>query len=135
MKTNALRTSLLALVLTAAGHAQSTLTLRADVPFNFTVGNSTHTAGEYRVEQGNRLITIRSANGKGGAFLLAMAGQCVPHQTASRLVFHRYGDTYLLSQVWTEGNDCARQVPVTHRERDLEARHETPNETIILAMR
>ncbi|HEY3825350.1 MAG TPA: hypothetical protein VGL82_12380 [Bryobacteraceae bacterium] len=135
MKTHALRTSILALVLTAAGHAQGTTQLRADVPFNFTAGSSTLTAGVYTVEQGNGLIRIQSARGKGGAFLVSHTGQCSPNQTASRLVFHRYGDTYLLSQIWTQGNDCPRQVPVTRRERDLEARHQAPDETIILAIR
>jgi len=136
MKTHVLRTSILAFVLAAAGHAQSSLSLHADIPFNFVAGSITLNAGEYTVDQGKAgLINMKTENGKGSAFLFTATVGCTGNQTASKLVFHRYGNTYLLSQIWTEGNECGRQVPVTSRERELAARHRAPDETIVLALR
>jgi hypothetical protein len=136
MKTHVLRTSILALLLAVAGHAQSSLPLHANIPFNFVAGSATLNAGEYTVDQGHAgLINLKAADGKASTFLFAVTGECAGTQTASRLVFHRYGNTYLLSQIWTAGNNCDRQVPVTSRERELVARNTTPDETIVLALR
>jgi len=118
MKTHVLRTSIVALLLAVAGQAQSSLPLRANIPFNFVAGGATLNAGRYTVDQGDAgLITVKAADGKATRHLFAATVHCAGKQTASRLVFHRYGDTYLLSQIWTEGNNCGRQVPVTVRER------------------
>jgi hypothetical protein len=136
MKTHVLRTSILALALAAAGHAQSTVELHANIPFNFVAGSATLDAGEYAVDQAHSgLIDVKSANGKGSAFLFAGPGDCAGNQTTSRLVFHRYGNTYVLSQIWTRGDNCGRTVQVTARERELAARHKAPDETIIVAMK
>ena len=136
MKTHVLRVSIVALLVAVAGHAQSSLPLHANIPFNFVAGSATLNAGLYTVDQGNAgLINMRTTDGETGTFLFAAAGECAGNQTASRLVFHRYGNTYLLSQIWTAGNNCGRQVPVTRRERELAARHRAPDETIVLAMR
>jgi hypothetical protein len=135
MKTQVLRTSIVALLVAVAGHAQSTLQLHANIPFSFVAGRATLNAGQYTVDQGKGLITVKSVNGKANAFLLTATEQCGAIQTASRLVFHRYGDTYLLSQIWTRGDTCGRLAPVTRRERELAARQKTPDEIIILAMR
>ncbi|HXR35825.1 MAG TPA: hypothetical protein VN754_07760 [Candidatus Binataceae bacterium] len=53
MKTQVLRTSILALLLAVAGHAQSSLPLHANIPFSFVAGSATLDAGPYTVDQGN----------------------------------------------------------------------------------
>jgi hypothetical protein len=78
---------------------------------------------------------MKSVDGKTSAFLFAPTTQSAGIQSASRLVFHRYGSTCVLSQIWTAGNNYGRQVPGTRRERELEARHISPDETIVIAMR
>jgi hypothetical protein len=136
MKTHTLRTSILALVLAVAGHAQSSLSLHANIPFNFIAGGTTLNAGGYTVDQGKAgLINMKTDGGKGSAFLFTTTVGCTANQTTSRLVFHRYGNTYLLSQIWTGGNECGRQVPVTSRERELAAGRVASDGTIVLALR
>jgi hypothetical protein len=136
MKTHVLRTWIIALLVAAAGHAQSPRQLSANIPFSFVAGRATLNAGQYIVDQSNPgLIQIKSANGRPGAFLLTATGHCAGNQPASKLVFHRYGDTYLLSQIWTRGDNYGRQTLVTGRERELAARYRAPDETIFLAMR
>jgi hypothetical protein len=136
MKKRLLRTSMMALLVAVAGHAQSALTLRADVPFNFEAGGAALKAGTYTVNQGTRgVILVIPASGKPAALMLAGRPECAGDQSTSRLVFHRYGNTYLLSQIWTRGENCGRQLPVTRRELELAARQRAPDETIILAIR
>jgi len=76
---------------------------------------------------------MRSTDGKAGTFLYAATGQCGGVQSTSRLVFNRYGSTWLLSQIWTRGDNCGRRVQATRRDRELAARHKAPDETIVLA--
>jgi hypothetical protein len=136
MKTHVLRTSIMALLLAAAGHAQSSLRLSANIPFNFVAGGANLNPGHYTVDQiSSGLIAVKSATGKGSAFLYTATVQCGGAQSASRLVFHRYGNTWLLSQVWTRGDTCGREIPVTKRDRELAMRQRAPDETIALALR
>src|SRR5579863_6037840 len=132
MKTQVLRSSILALLIAVAGHAQSSQPLNTNIPFNFVVMGTTLPAGHYIVNQGSAgLITLQSQERKTGAFLSAPAMECTGSRTASSLIFHRYGNTYLLSEIWTGGNNCGRQAPVTILERELAAKHTAPDETIV----
>jgi len=136
MKKHVLRTSIMALLVAVAGHAQSSLPLSAWIPFNFVAGGATFKAGQYTVHQNNFGPTdIRSADGKTAAFLTAPARQCTGVQSTSRLIFDRYGSTYILSQIWTRGDKCGRELPPDKRERELSAKHRSPDETIVLAAR
>jgi hypothetical protein len=136
MKTHVLRTSIVAMLLAVAGHAQSTLPLNATIPFNFVAGGTTLNAGKYRVEQDTSgVIQVKSVDGKGHTFLFTVTGRCAGNQEASRLVFNRYGDTYLLSQIWTRGSNCDRLVPPDARERELAAGRKAADDTIIVALR
>jgi hypothetical protein len=136
MKKHVLRTSIMTLLVAMAGHAQSSLPLRAYVPFDFVAGGATFKAGQYTVNQNNFGPTnIRSADGKASAFLTASALQGAGAQSASRLIFNRYGSTYQLAQIWTRGDECGRQLPVDRREPEPLARQRLPHETIVLAAR
>ena len=74
MKTHVLRTSILAMLLAVAGHAQSPLPLRADILFNFVAGNATLNAGPYTVDQGHSgLILTNEIGGR--------EDECVPVRT------------------------------------------------------
>jgi hypothetical protein len=131
-----LRTSILALLAAAAGYAQSSTPLRADIPFSFLAGGATLAAGQYTVHQGpSRLISLKSADGKATAIVAAGTVVCAGVQTASKLVFHRYGNIYVLSQVWNEGESCGRQGTASPAERKLVARWKAPHETVLVALR
>ena len=53
MKTNLLRTSIAAVLAATAVYAQGSHSLKANVPFDFVVGNHTLRAGYYTVESGD----------------------------------------------------------------------------------
>lgn len=90
-----------------------------DVPFAFSVAGQQLPAGHYIVKAKDEFIRIFNAN-KQGAF--------VPTHSAlrsasdkSKLVFHRYGDTYFLSGVWVKGNNTGKELYRSKAERELAA--------------
>jgi hypothetical protein len=99
--------------------AQSDVTLRANVPFEFVAGNTTLPAGQYVVKEIQRkALLIQSADGRGRAIVLTDAAQAGKTQDQSKLIFNHYGNEYFLSQIWTIGADIGREVPPTRGERE-----------------
>ena len=101
----------------APANGQS-VTLRANVPFEFSVGDKTLASGEYRVTRmGPDAMTIA---GRETAIRLSIAIESnkVPEQ--GKLVFHRYGENYFLSEVWTAGDSTGRKLLKSKQERRIE---------------
>ena len=73
MKTNLLRTSIVAVLAATAAFAQNSTRLQANVPFDFIVGNQALPAGQYTVDRGpaDGIVMIRSADGKNASMVLA----------------------------------------------------------------
>jgi hypothetical protein len=96
--------------------------LSAQVPFDFVVGDKTLRAGEYHVNSLNdagNLIVIRSDDGD-RAIRSTNTAQRRSNQQRAMLVFHRYGSTYFLSQIWMAGESTGRELPETRQERAIE---------------
>lgn len=103
-------------------NGQSKAGLVAQVPFEFLVADQTLKAGEYRVaaiDQAGETIAIRNAAGD-SAIRLSMSKERNDREKSAKLVFHRYGSTYFLSQVWTAGEATGRELPKTTQERAIE---------------
>lgn len=102
---------LLALGVGAAA-AQSTEPLNFRAPFGFVVGDSVLPAGEYtvRVVSIPGLLAIRSAGGDVSAFINSVPLQKSVTEDRYRLVFHRYGAHYYLSEIWTPGYRIGRTL-------------------------
>lgn len=98
--------------------------LRADVPFDFVVGDKTMTAGEFSVrsitQQSDAGIAVRSADSSQSAIRLSESVQAAKAPQQSMLVFHRYGDKYYLAQIWTAGKSEGRELLKSKSERALE---------------
>lgn len=88
-------------VMELAAHAQS-LTLQANVPFDFWIGNTPMHAGEYTLRPPGvnpDLVLMEDDNGVSSSFLPAIRlGEASGSDL--KLVFHRYGDEYFLSEIW-----------------------------------
>ena len=52
-------------------------------------------------------------------------------QERGKLVFHKYGDQYFLSQIWRTGENGGRELRMAHKEREL-AKNVVERETIVL---
>ena len=122
MKRQALTaTTMLGLLLTlavASVNAQSTRTIQATIPFDFTAGGSNLQAGEYSVRftSANALL-LRSADGKTRVIIRAQRAVAGDSAKPERLVFNRYGDQYFLAQIWMTKAGSGRELDPTSVER------------------
>lgn len=87
---------------TVSTYAQSeSLKLRFNVPFPFTVENTTFSAGEYEVTAPAHLILeLRNVGSQASAFEHAQPARTTKEADGRvRLIFHRYGGEYFLAAV------------------------------------
>ena len=101
------------------GNASAQNQVKVNVPFSFTVGNSTMPAGSYTIKSdfGSRdliYLTNWGANTKSMAFAVPEQGN--PKDT-NKLVFHRVGDQYFLSEIRCEDASMNVHFPVTKAEK------------------
>jgi hypothetical protein len=90
----------------------------AEIPFAFHAGKTTLPAGHYRFSQsrGNQFQMIQ--NQQTYESIMLMAGTPgVGAAKHSRLIFHRYGQQYFLSEVHS-GNGNDTRLPITSAERE-----------------
>jgi hypothetical protein len=65
---------------------------------------------------------------------LVLATRCESLNDAkqTKLVFHRYGGRYFLTQIWTEGSNAGHQIPKSPRETEV-AKDYTMQEVVLVA--
>lgn len=110
----------------------------ANIPFEFSVGKTTLPAGEYSVRKSitnSDVLLIQRTDQSASLYVPSNSAVASETPSDSKLVFHRYGDRYFLSQVWTAGNPRGRQLMKSSREKEvaLSARSQKPNQATIVA--
>jgi hypothetical protein len=123
------------LLMATAAQAQETK-VKANVPFDFVVGDRAYAAGEYTLKSmSDNGITIRIDSTLEGAPALVNSNACASLKpaTGTKLVFHRLGGNYFLYQVWIEGNTSGRQFPISRAEVQVAQNHEKPELVIVAA--
>jgi hypothetical protein len=137
--TKSLFATLAVTILTASSiSAQSNPQLRVDLPFDFAAGSSSLPAGEYYVHISYVPGTIRmqNADGQHSVVVLAHGAAAKGNLDTARLVFHRYGDRYFLSQVFTPGNTIGEELPKSHDEQEqIAARHASKTVTVLASLK
>jgi hypothetical protein len=113
---------ILAFVTAIASSAQSRgQGIRADIPFDFVVGEKTLAAGEYSINQATTSsdggILVRNLKSNHVAVRLTTAVVSRTPRQKTFLTFLRYGNTYFLSQLWVSGSGEGRQVLKSRAER------------------
>ncbi len=103
-------------------YAQSrTLISKVEIPFDFSIRDKTLPAGVYRVERiFQDVILIRSEDGQEACVSLTTPVRAKEVSETAQLLFHRYGETYFLFQIWEPGYDDGRQVLKSRTERSVE---------------
>jgi len=136
---NRLRSLLIALailLLASTASAQQT-NMKVNVPFDFFVGEQVYPAGEYTLRSmaGNdAMIRIDGRSEVRSAML--PSNPCAVRQRSeqTKLVFHRFGDSYFLYQAWIAGNRDGRQFSASHTQRQL-AQNIHNGDTVVVAAR
>jgi len=115
--------SLLSLLLVAGSAVAQTVHVRANIPFNFAVGNKTLPAGTYDVGtidgRDNKMLLLQGREGNSSMIVGSNAAENVKPADKTKLVFNQYGSRYFLSEIWVNGATRGRQLPKTSREKEL----------------
>ena len=95
--------------------------MMVNVPFAFSVEDRSLPAGEYLVltVTPERSIRITSTDGKHSAIVNTLPNYAKAPSANSRLVFHKYRDEYFLAQVWTGGQNVARNPISSKRAMEI----------------
>jgi hypothetical protein len=125
----------LGLLLAVSATQAQRVRVKADIPFDFAVGNQVLPAGEYQViPTGGSLQTllIRASESTDTAAVITFACSDAKRTDTTKLVFHVVGGRYFLSQIWTEGYEQGRQLPKSKMETQL-AKNSTTEELFLAA--
>ena len=131
----------LALIAAATVNAQLPGTaLRANIPFDFSVKGKLFPAGEYEIKRfsdGPDGLMISGLNNRQHAIFETEPVEARKAPSRGELVFHKYGDSYFLSEIFAGGEKAGRLLEPTRQERMLKqevASNNTQSETVAVAV-
>jgi hypothetical protein len=111
-------------------------TVQAKVPFDFTVGNKLLPSGTYTIkEQSTGLIVVKNHD-KAIAMMSLVNPDGNKAAGGGKLVFHKYGSQYFLSEILCDSADMNVRVPVSKTEKRVqlqEARIAPRSDTFVAA--
>ena len=112
----------LALLLNAGTLAQEAVTIRAEIPFEFSINNKTLPAGTYRIGPASTdtraLWTIGDTSDGPGQFLLAGIVSSRNFESGDlKLMFHRYGEKNFLVGFETQSYEIG--LPTSKAEKSV----------------
>lgn len=128
-----LTTLTLALLISVPLSAQTTT--KATVPFDFTIGKIQMPAGTYEFRPlSHRAILIRDSRTAKSVLSLFNSEQPSRADSTPKLVFHRYGDKYFLSQVSRGNGGAVMELPTSKLEEEVRiAGSSVPEKTVVAA--
>jgi len=94
--------------------------VKATVPFNFTVGDSTLPAGTYMISNnGNarELLSLQNWDKRVNIMTMGTPDDYNSKKQDNVLVFHKYGDQYYLSEIRSEGASINIEFTPTKAEK------------------
>ena len=127
----------LSLLLVAGSALAQTHAIGADVPFSFTVNQTTMPAGQYTISplgNGTNVLVIQSSDTQ--AIKLVNANRAASSKAADRtkLVFHCYeGDHCFLYQLWVGGMSRGQELPRSAAEREIAANLRSQRNLAVMA--
>lgn len=116
-----------------AAQAQSSVMLKGTVPMNFMIGDHSLTAGDYTVRAFTKDVEGWYDQDGRGLFLITTVPMGKEADAATyKLVFHRYGETYFLTEVWSGG--VSHKVAAGSAQRQI-AKVQKPSVVAVLLTR
>jgi hypothetical protein len=108
---------------------------KATVPFDFTVGQTQMPAGTYEISPlSHSAIVIRGNKTAKSVLSLFNSEEPKRADNTAKLVFHKYGDRYFLSQVFRGYGGAVMQLPTSKLEEEVRiAGSSVPQTTVIAA--
>ena len=136
MKTKAIAVVGLAVILLAVGmaSAQSTDPFNFRTPFAFVIGDTWVPAGAYtvRVMSPTGTLSFRGEDGNVSALTGSIPIEGKDASSHYKVIFHRYGDHYYISEIWAPGYRTGRILQPCTSETEL-AKEEQPKHVTVYA--
>ena len=130
-----------ATLLTAGAADAQYRSVKADVPFTFTVGDQTLPAGTYTIVAGTAIpdvLAIRNWDKKISVLQMGRSDQSKPSND-NVLVFHKCGNQYFLSEIRSDGASINMYFPTTKAEKRAKSEAEEAgnfvDHPVLLALR
>jgi hypothetical protein len=119
-----------ALVAVAAVRAQDN-TVTANVPFSFYMASSAMPQGSYKVDElaHGAIVCMHSKDTVKSVTTHEIVGK--KQAEPARLVFHRYGQTYFLAEIWNGDTSVGQALAASQREKELASNGATPTLAVI----
>ena len=94
---------------------------KATIPFAFYWGEGMLPAGDYDVKSlGNGIAGLFNRNTHtSAAFMTVGVSSPTGEPVNGKLIFHRYGEDYFLSEMWWEGQSVGSRLLPSKAEREL----------------
>jgi hypothetical protein len=95
--------------------------MTANIPFNFQMGKNEMPAGKYRIEYSKGALWVRCPEQNKQAVVLTVPRLRADDRPPAKgsLEFHRYGNTYFLSRVWTPASEVGAEVVKSSHEKEV----------------
>ena len=97
--------------------------------FPFTVGNTKLPAGSYSIrplDDESEVMEISSADGKMSALFETMTAELPKTPSKGEVIFKKYGDSYVLGEIYEPGSRVGALILKTHAERQYAKKNGTP---------
>jgi hypothetical protein len=89
--------------------------IKVDVPFTFYVGNTELPAGQYTINRvlasNPDVLEIRTSDGKTAVLISGHPAQSPTTPAKTELIFKKYGNVAILSQIFEAGNQEGIELP------------------------
>jgi len=121
----------------AAAVGQSDLgVLAADIPFPFVVANHTLPPGHYELSAiGDQGVIYIVGSHNPGAFARTLKVERSAPESSGKIVFHRYQDTYFLTQIWPPTQRMGKQLYKSDAEEELESLKTNKDDIVLRAQK
>lgn len=111
-------------LLAANAFGQTGKTATANVTFDFQIGDHLYPAGNYRIESfsswSDNILRIRNLGGTSKNQLIMSNLSNAGTRQMPRLVFHKYGETYFLREIFLNTGKWGYSIPPSSRQRENE---------------
>lgn len=123
-----------ALLFASTARAQE-IRVKADIPFDFVVGNTVYSAGTYTIGPAMQASAALLLDGS-DTRAIVVPNHCASAKPANttKLVFDRMGGTYFLHQIWVEGRTDGREFPKSKTELQM-ASNGTQTDSVAIVAR
>lgn len=120
---------LLSAIVPITAGVQITSRITFNTTFPFTVGNTKFPPGSYSIrptDDNSEIMEITSADGKTSALFETTAAEAAKMPSKGEVVFKKYGDNYVMSEIYEPGSKTGSMTIKSHAEQQHAKKNSAP---------